>query len=128
MAQPPLPPSNGSSIPPRRPVPQQTGGPHSHGQVNHPQYSHSNHGHSHSSNLPLLRTSNHNHGHIHSELDSSSLSSSRFNIDWEAKEVTSTFSTNYLRTNLILLFLSPERVRGGKSKSSSNGEDYALVV
>lgn len=36
----------------------------------------------------MLRANHvHNHNHIHAELDSASISSSHFDIDWEAKEV-----------------------------------------
>lgn len=63
----------------RRPAPSPLVGHH----VNH------SHGHIHSSQI--LRTSGgnqHVHSHIHAELDTAShLSSSRFDIDWEAKEV-----------------------------------------
>lgn len=36
----------------------------------------------------ILRANHiHSHNHMHSELDSASISSSHFDIDWEAKEV-----------------------------------------
>ncbi|XP_046441341.1 coiled-coil domain-containing protein 102A-like [Daphnia pulex] len=79
MSQPPIPSSNGppGQPLPRRPAPSPMAGHH----VNH------SHGHIHSSQIHRSSGSNHVHGHIHAELESAShLSSSRFDIDWEAKE------------------------------------------
>ena len=69
--------SGSGELAPRRPVAPQPGhGNHSHGN------------HSHGPIAQMMRANHvHSHKHIHSELDSSSLSSSRFDIDWEAKEV-----------------------------------------
>jgi hypothetical protein len=75
---------------PRRPAPSPMAGHH----VNH------SHGHIHSSQIHRSSGSNHVHGHIHAELESAShLSSSRFDIDWEAKEVR---NYNYLIASLTI--------------------------
>ena len=87
MSQLPLPTNVGSSgtssgLAPRRLAQSSPSVPHTH-HVNHSPHSHPL---GHSSNSPMLRA-NHGHSHIHTELDTTSITSSRFDMDWEAKEV-----------------------------------------